>query len=75
MLPKQGAHNGFDGRRAVMCYEESFLSAWAMRKAATHQGNKPVAERDRPPPTPIRPAATPEVERRKEVEREPEEIV
>jgi hypothetical protein len=64
-----------DGRRAVMCYEQEFLRYWATRRAEKRQRNEPVTERDRPPPMPIRPAATPEVERRQKVESELEEIV
>ena len=58
-----------------MCYEEGFLRSWATRRTDKRQRNEPVTERDRPPPVPIRPAATPEVERREKVERELEEIV
>ena len=58
-----------------MCYEERLFRSWATKKADKRRGNKPVTESDRAPPMPIRPAATPEVERRKEVERELEEIV
>ena len=75
MLPGQGAHSGLDGRRAIMCYEEGFLRSWATRRVEKRQRNEPVTERDRPPPVPIRPAATPEVERREKVERELEEVV
>jgi hypothetical protein len=57
-----------------MCYEEGFLRSWETRKAEKRQANKPVTERGRLPPMPIRPV-TPEVERGKEVERELEEIV
>jgi hypothetical protein len=58
-----------------MCYEQKFLRYWATGRAEKRQRNEPVGERDRPPPTPIRPAATPEVERREKVESESEEIV
>ena len=58
-----------------MCYEQEFLSYWAARRAEKRQPNEPVNERDRSPPGPIRPAATPEVERPEQVERELEEIV
>jgi hypothetical protein len=75
MLAVQGAHNGLNGRRAVMCYEEGFLRSWETRKAEKRRANTPVTERDRLPPMPIRPVATPEVERGKKVERELEEIV
>jgi hypothetical protein len=58
-----------------MCYEQEFLSYRAARRAERRQRNEPVTERDRSPPRPTRPAATPEVERREKVERELEEIV
>jgi len=58
-----------------MCYEQEFLSYRAARRTETRQRNEPVTERDRSPPGPTRPAATPEVERREKVERELEEIV
>ena len=58
-----------------MCYEEGFPRSRATRRAEKSQRNEPVTERDRPPPVPPRPAATPEVERREKVERELEEIV
>ena len=58
-----------------MCYEEGFLRSSVTRRAEKRQRNEPVTERDRPPPVPPRPAATPEVERREKVERELEEIV
>jgi hypothetical protein len=58
-----------------MCHEEGFLRYWATRNADKRQRTNPVTERDRPPPVPIRPAATPEAERDEEVERELEEIV
>ena len=58
-----------------MCYEEGLLRFWATKKAEKRQRNEPATERDRPPPVPIRPAATPEVKRREKVEGELEEIV
>jgi len=58
-----------------MCYEVRSFRSWGTRKLEKRHGNEPVTERDRAPPMPIRPAATPEVERRKEVERQLEEIV
>ena len=58
-----------------MCYEQEFLRYRAARRAELRQRNEPVTERDRPPPRPTRPAATPEVERRENVERELEETV
>ena len=58
-----------------MCYEQEFLRYRAWRRAETRQRNEPVTERDRPPPRPTHPAATPEVERHEKVERELDEIV
>jgi hypothetical protein len=58
-----------------MCYEQKFLGYRVTRRTEKRQRNEPVTERDRPPPMPIRPAATPEVERREKVESELEEIV
>ena len=58
-----------------MCYEEGFLRSWATRKTERRQRNEPVTERDRPPPVPLRPAATPEAEHPEKVEGELEEIV
>jgi hypothetical protein len=58
-----------------MCYEQIFLRYRATRRAEKRQPNEPVTEPDRPPPIPVRPAATPEVERREKVESELEEIV
>jgi hypothetical protein len=57
-----------------MCYEQKFLRYWVTTRAEKRQRNEPVIERDRPPSTPISPAATPEVERREKVESELEEI-
>jgi hypothetical protein len=58
-----------------MCYEERLFRSWGTKKTQKREENHLVTERDRAPPMPIRPAATPEVERGKEVERELEEIV
>ena len=58
-----------------MCYEQKFLIDRATRRAEKRQRNEPATERDRPPPMPMRPAATPEAERREKVESELEEIV
>ena len=58
-----------------MCYEQEFLRYRAARRAEQRQRNEPVTQRDRTPPGPTRPAATPEVKRRGKVERELEEIV
>lgn len=58
-----------------MCYEERLFRSRARKKAQKRDENKPVTEHDRPQVVPIRPAPTPETTRRKEVERELEEIV
>ena len=58
-----------------MCYEERFLRSWGTKKAQKRQENKPVTDRDRPQLMPNHPAPASEVKRRKEVERELEEIV
>lgn len=58
-----------------MCYEERLFRSWATKKAQKREKNQPVTEHDRPQIVPIRPALTPETTRRKEVERELEEIV
>jgi hypothetical protein len=58
-----------------MCYEEGFLRYGTTRKAEKRQRIKPVTERDRPPPVPIGPAATPEAESRENPEHQLEEIV
>lgn len=58
-----------------MCHEVRFFRSWTTSKMEKRESNKPVTERDPLPPMPIRPGATHEVERRKEVERELEEIV
>ena len=58
-----------------MCYEQKFLGYWATSRAEKRQRNEPVTGSDRPPPMPIRPAATPEVQRREKVDSELEEIV
>ena len=58
-----------------MCYEQGFLRYWTTRKAEKRQRTKPVTERDRPPPVPIGPAASPEAESCEKPEQELEEIV
>jgi len=55
-----------------MCYEERFLSQWAMKKARTGQEPKSVIERPRPSPQPDRPK--PETRKPKEVEPELETV-
>jgi hypothetical protein len=58
-----------------MCYEERLFRSWATKKAQKREKNLPMTERDRSRLTPIRAAPTPDTKRRKEVEREFEEIV
>jgi hypothetical protein len=58
-----------------MCYEERLFRSWATKKAQKREENHPVTERDRSRVMPIGDAPTPETKRRKEVERELEEIV
>ena len=58
-----------------MCYEERLFRPWATKKAQMREQDPPVSEHDRSHVTPIRAAPTPERKRRKEVERESEEIV
>ena len=57
-----------------MCYEESLLRPWVMKKALKREKESPIGEHDRAQVTPIRaqPAAD---SKRKEVEREPEEVL
>jgi len=55
-----------------MCYEQRFFKSWAKRTAQKREEIKPDIERAR---RPIRPAPEREITRRKEVERELEEIV
>jgi hypothetical protein len=57
-----------------MCYEERLFRSWATKNAQKREQSQRVTERDRPQ-VPIRPAPVPEAKRRKEVERELEEIV
>jgi hypothetical protein len=58
-----------------MCYEERFFRLWTKRKAQKREEIKPEIRRARPDVQPIRPVPEREVTRRKEVEREFEEIV
>jgi hypothetical protein len=58
-----------------MCYEERLFRSWATKKTQKREDNKPVTESVRSPAVPIRPVPAPETTRRKEVERELEEIV
>jgi hypothetical protein len=58
-----------------MCYEQRFFKSWAKRNAQKREEIKPDIERARPDVHTIRPAPEREITRRKEVERELEEIV
>jgi hypothetical protein len=58
-----------------MCYDKRFLKSWAKQKVQKDEPVKPEIERARPDAQPIHPASEREVTRRKEVEREFEEVV
>jgi hypothetical protein len=58
-----------------MCYEQRFFKSWAKQKAQKREEVKPDVKRARPDVSPIRPTSEHGVARRKEVEREFEEIV
>jgi hypothetical protein len=58
-----------------MCYDKRFLKSWAKQKVQKREQIKPEIERVRPDVQPIHPAREREITRRKEVEREFEEIV
>jgi hypothetical protein len=58
-----------------MCYDKRFLKSWAKQKVQKREQIKPEIERARSDRQPIRPASEREITRRKEVERELEEIV
>jgi hypothetical protein len=58
-----------------MCYEKRFFRSWAKQKAQKREPIKPEIGRARPEVQPIRPVLEREVTRRREVEREFEEIV
>jgi hypothetical protein len=58
-----------------VCYQERLFRSWAAKKAQKREKNQLLNERDRSQIIPIRAAPTPETKRRKEVERELEEIV
>jgi hypothetical protein len=58
-----------------MCHEERFFRLWTKRKVQKREEVKPAIGRARPNVQPIPPAPEREVTRRKEVEREFEEIV
>jgi hypothetical protein len=58
-----------------MCYDRLFLESWAKQKVQKRDQIKPEVERVRPDVQPMHPASERETTRRKEVEREFEEIV
>ena len=58
-----------------MCYDRLFLESWAKQKVQKRDQIKPEVERARPDVQPMHPASEREITRRKEVEREFEEIV
>ena len=58
-----------------MCYDKRFLKSWAKQKVQKREQVKPEIERAHSDGQPIRPASESEITRRKEVEREFEEIV
>ena len=58
-----------------MCYDKRFLKSWAKQKVQKREQIKPEMERARSDGQPIRPVSEHEITRRKEVERELEEIV
>jgi len=58
-----------------MCYERILFESWAKQKVQKREQIKPEIERARSDGQPIRPASEREITRRKEVERELEEIV
>ncbi|MDB6043130.1 MAG: hypothetical protein JWM63_1681 [Gammaproteobacteria bacterium] len=58
-----------------MCYDQRFFKSWARQKAEKREEIKPEEVRARPDVQPIRPAPEREITRRKEVERDFEEIV
>ena len=58
-----------------MYYDERLFRSWATKQAQKRDKDRPSDERDRSQLTPDSPAPTPETKRRKDVERELEEIV
>jgi hypothetical protein len=58
-----------------MCYEAGILKLWAKRKTPKREQVEPEVERVRSNVQPGGPALEPEITRRKEAERELEEIV
>jgi len=60
-----------------MCYEERLFRSfrrWTTSKGKRQEQQQPLTQRDQPAVAP-RPASSPETTRRKESEREPEEVV
>jgi hypothetical protein len=57
-----------------MCYEESLFRPWAKKKALRRETESSFGEQDRARVTPIRAEPAPD-SKRKEVERESEEIL
>jgi hypothetical protein len=58
-----------------MCYEKTFLKSWAKQKVQKREQIEPEVERARPDAQPTSRVSEHEVTRRKEVERELDEIV
>ena len=58
-----------------MCYEQRFFRSWLKQKAPKREADTADVVRARPNVQPIRPAPEHASTRRREVEREPEEIV
>jgi hypothetical protein len=58
-----------------MCYHKTFLKSWAKQKVQKRAQIEREVERARPDVQSISPASEREVRRRKEVERELDEIV
>ena len=58
-----------------MCYDERLFRSWPTKKAQKRERDRPASEPDRSQLMPDPPAPTPETKRRKDVERELEEIV
>jgi hypothetical protein len=58
-----------------MCHEVRFFKSWAKRTVQKREESAPQLERASPAVQPIRPPAERETTRRRDVEREPAEIV
>ena len=58
-----------------MCYDERLFRSWATNKVRKREKDQPAAERDRSPVVTDPATSSPETKRRKDVERELEEIV